>query len=176
MEQPNFVCIKYVKKAYFVCISYGKLNLYMEKKERFATAFETLRYMGKARTQVDIAIKMKSNKSSISQAMMGNEKYLTDNFLMRFNRAFDGIFNDEWLINGEGEMLAPNNIVNQTFNRGKNINTGSATHVGDEMSSASTILEEVVKLQTEQIGKLIDDNANRGAQIDKLIKLLADKL
>lgn len=148
----------------------------MNKKDRLVQAYETLRAMGIVHTQVDIAVKMNSNKSSISQAMQGNERYLTSNFLLRFNHSFNGIFNDSWLLLGEGEMLAPKAVVEQTFNSGKNVNSGTATNVGDTYQPSSASLEEVVKQQSEQIGKLIDDNAKRSEQIDKLINMLAEKL
>jgi hypothetical protein len=41
----------------------------------------------------------------VSSAFNGDEKCLTDRFLHRFNNAFCGIFNLDWLINGNGDML-----------------------------------------------------------------------
>lgn len=148
----------------------------MERNERLRQAFNYLRGNGIVHTQVDVADKMHSNKSTISQALKGNPKFLTDNLLRRFNRAFDGIFRDEWLLNGEGDMLVPNNVFNQTINNEKNVISGTATNVGGTHIATSTNLEEVVKQQSEQIGKLIDDNAKRSEQIDKLINMLVEKL
>lgn len=57
-------------------------------------------------TQKDIASKMGLKvTTNINYALKGNEKYLTDTFLGRFNKAFNNIFFLDWLIKGEGEML-----------------------------------------------------------------------
>lgn len=77
----------------------------MERVDRFKKAFEYLRYNGLATTQLDVAKKMGSQRSNISSALNGNERYLTDNLLAKFNEAFGGIFDVNWLINGEGSML-----------------------------------------------------------------------
>ena len=56
-------------------------------------------------TQKDIAEKMGAAIANVSRAFNGNERYLTEGFLKRFNTAFDGIFNEEWLLEGVGNML-----------------------------------------------------------------------
>lgn len=66
-------------------------------------AFEELKRRGLAHSQQDVADKMCVNKSNFSKAINGEP---SDSFLRRFNAAYDGIFNEEWLITGEGEMLS----------------------------------------------------------------------
>ena len=77
----------------------------MDRKERFHRAFEYLRGTGKVHTQTDLAKEMGSSRSNASAAYNGDPKFLTDNFLRRFNEAFDSVFNLQWLILGEGDML-----------------------------------------------------------------------
>ena len=77
----------------------------MEAKERIKKAYEYLRNNGMAHTQQDVADIMGVKKENISRAFNGNMKYLTPNFIGRFNNAFGGIFNTEWLIEEQGEML-----------------------------------------------------------------------
>lgn len=55
--------------------------------------------------QKDIAEKIKSNSTNVSYALNGNSRYLTDSFLKRTNKAFGSIFNESWLLTGEGDML-----------------------------------------------------------------------
>lgn len=50
-------------------------------------------------TQKDISIKMDMNVNTISQALKGNEKYLTDSFLKKFCLSFKTI-NEDWLLKG----------------------------------------------------------------------------
>lgn len=68
-------------------------------------AFDHLRSEGKVKTQKDVADTMNADPTSISQALNGNERYCSDKFLVRFNSAFDNMFNMAWLMTGRGEML-----------------------------------------------------------------------
>ena len=77
----------------------------MEAKERIKKAYEYLRNNGIVHTQQDVADIMGVKKENISRAFNGNMKYLTPKFIGRFNNAFGGIFNTEWLIEEQGEML-----------------------------------------------------------------------
>jgi transcriptional regulator with XRE-family HTH domain len=52
--------------------------------------------------QKEIADKLNANKVNISKALNGNEDYLTDSFIERFNTAFGSPFDKEWLLKGEG--------------------------------------------------------------------------
>ena len=77
----------------------------MDKKERIKEAYQYLRGRGIVHTQQDIANIMKKPKSNISRAFNGHEDYLTEGFLADFYKKFSNIFNEEWIINGEGPML-----------------------------------------------------------------------
>jgi len=76
----------------------------MDKKERFNKAFVFLKYENVIKTQNDVAKAMGASRSNISSALNGNEKILTDSFLLRFTNAFKQISLD-WLLNEEGPML-----------------------------------------------------------------------
>lgn len=73
--------------------------------ERILAAFSHLKSKGLVKTQQDVADMMGANKTTISQAFKGNETYLTDKFMSRFNSTFDDMFNIAWLLAGKGEML-----------------------------------------------------------------------
>lgn len=77
-----------------------------ERRNRIQNVFSYMRGCGMAKTQTDIAERMKASRSNVSAALNGDEKFLTDNFLRRLNKAYGGLFNDEWLISGTGNMLA----------------------------------------------------------------------
>ena len=76
----------------------------MSKKERFCEAFYFLKREGIFRTQIQAAQAMDASPSNISSALAGNERVLTDNFLLRFASAFKQI-SLEWLLHGTGNML-----------------------------------------------------------------------
>ncbi len=76
----------------------------MDRKYRINQAYAYLLSKGMVKDKKDVAVKMgyKSEKpSNIYSAFGGNEKYLTDDFLLRFNNAFGNIFDSHWL-RGEG--------------------------------------------------------------------------
>lgn len=77
----------------------------MDKKGRFSEAFNYLKDKGIVHTQKDVAKKMGSTSPNVSSAMKGVESVLTDNFLHRFNEAFGTVFDEQWLLTGEGSML-----------------------------------------------------------------------
>lgn len=83
------------------------------KLQRFEIAVEYLKNRGMIHRQKDIAIAMNASPASISGALAGSEKNLTDRFLARFNQSFGNTFRDDWLINGAGEMLSGQNLPNE---------------------------------------------------------------
>lgn len=40
-------------------------------------------------------------KESVSKAFSGNKSYLTNTFILKFNNAFDNMFNNDWLMEGK---------------------------------------------------------------------------
>jgi hypothetical protein len=79
----------------------------MEKKERFNKAFAYLKFKGIISKQKDLADLMGSSEATVSLALKGDPAALTARFLRRFNTAADNVFSLDWLLTGEGEMLAP---------------------------------------------------------------------
>lgn len=77
----------------------------MTRKERINKAYLYLKNKGIIHTQKDVAKTMGASASNVSSALSGVETVLTDKFMSRFNESFGGLFNDEWLLSGEGEML-----------------------------------------------------------------------
>ena len=74
------------------------------KVERLNEAFNYLRYNGLIATQKDLSDALGSSPSNISKALKGDERVLTDNFLVRFSDTFSDI-SSAWLLTGEGTML-----------------------------------------------------------------------
>lgn len=82
----------------------------LKKKLPIKVAFEHLRSKGIVHTQKDVCEMMGVSKENISRAFNGNERYLTPSFIQRFNSVFGHIFNEEYLLTGEGEMLRDSNV------------------------------------------------------------------
>lgn len=138
----------------------------MNKKDRFKEAYEYLRNKGIARTQKDIAAKMKTTAPNVSSALKGVESVLTDNFLMRFGDTF-GI-SIEWLLTGSGEMLAANVGTGNTIRQTGDSNV--ATIGRSETAGDSKALERENELLRDQIAELRAEKERYLAIIETLSK------
>lgn len=78
------------------------------KAERINKAVAYLKGEQIIKFQKDIMDAMKADKNTVSQALLGNDKYLTDSFIARFAEVFPDI-NADWLLTGKGNMLKTNN-------------------------------------------------------------------
>ena len=80
----------------------------MDKNVRFEKAVNYLKMIGEISKNEDVAVKMKADPSNVSRSIKGNPPP-SDRFLRRFCEAYSGIFNVDWLISEDGEMLLVNN-------------------------------------------------------------------
>lgn len=76
----------------------------MNKKDRLLDIFERLRYEKVLSTKKEFAERIGFDKTNLSSAFGGSEKYLTDNLFNKIADAFPQ-FDRVWLLTGEGEML-----------------------------------------------------------------------
>lgn len=78
----------------------------MTTKERLQMVYETLRNHGIVHTKKDLANLIGTSAPNVSNAFKGDERFLTNNFLSRLNKAVNYMFNQDWLLYDQGEMLA----------------------------------------------------------------------
>ena len=117
----------------------------MDRKERIDIAFRHLVNEKKVSTKKDVAILMSKKgkpNNNVYTALNGDERYLTDQFLMRFNNAFDNCFIYEWLRDGTGEMLRKTGDTSAIVNNGNNsivgyYNNGRDVIIGSNEKSGS---------------------------------------
>ena len=147
------------------------------KVKRIATAIDYLKSIGKVHKQQDIAEQMGATESSLSRALKGDVKYLTDKFIQRFNKAYGNIFNENWLMGGQCDMLADENeVAQQTANKQVQVNEYSLDFItaGGEAFS-SMIVRMMNEKQIAPYGLLADKDreiAELNRQIGKLEALL----
>lgn len=136
----------------------------MNKKERFVKAYSYLRGEGIINTQQDVADAMQASRSNVSMAMRGDEKVLTEKFLIRFAAAYPGAFNINWLLTGEGDMLAnQKNETVQPIDHSSLVNALLAAK-DETIESQRRELEKSDKL----IKSLMQQNADLRARIFQL--------
>lgn len=76
-----------------------------EMMKRFQDAYDYLYHNGSINSKTDLAKIMGAGRTSISYAYNGRPEYLNEKFLIKFSNAFPGVFNIDWLLTGDGEML-----------------------------------------------------------------------
>lgn len=74
------------------------------RAERLRKVFDYLVFSGVFTTRADFADAIGTNKTNLSSAMNGNEKYLSDSLFAKIHSVYDNI-SLQWLMTGEGEML-----------------------------------------------------------------------
>ncbi len=77
----------------------------ISRKERMNEAYQYLRNNGAVHTQKDLAEALQTTEPNVSNILKGKEKALTDNIFVRLTVAYPGIFNLNYLLTGEGELL-----------------------------------------------------------------------
>lgn len=129
----------------------------MDRKERFNEAYTYIKGQGTIRTQGDLAKSMSTTQPNVSSALKGVEAVLTDNFLRRFNEACGDVFQINWLLTGEGEMLrtqpsAPQPVPYTQNNEGceqvtqnGDINVISAEIIGKALNEVSEMRKALTK-------------------------------
>lgn len=103
----------------------------MNKKERINKAIEMLRFKGIFKSQKQLANILRKPEGNISRALKGDEKYLTNGFVTCFAEHFSDIIDKEWLLTGEGEMLAQPTATQSNEGNNNNNVVGDNNNVGN---------------------------------------------
>ncbi|TFD94641.1 hypothetical protein E2605_14810 [Dysgonomonas capnocytophagoides] len=129
-------------------------------KERLKKAFNHLKVLGLISNQQDLADKMKYARASVSKALNGHDGYLTDNFITEFCNKFPQIFNPNWLLTGEGEMLKDSQPAKPEEGEPSNYNILVQHLLSqlEKLEQANKELSETNKNLIEENKKLIADN------------------
>jgi transcriptional regulator with XRE-family HTH domain len=90
------------------------------KQERLKEVYNHLRSYFGIHTQIDFAEAIHVTRPALSSAMNGNEAYLTKNLFQKICAAYPGVFNLDYLLTGEGDLLtveenARNDAIKETF-------------------------------------------------------------
>lgn len=131
------------------------------KQERLREVYEYLRQHFGVHTQIDFAKVLGLTRPAISAAMNGNDAYLTDNLFKRICAAYQGVFNLDYLLTGNGQLLT----------------------IQEEVKSEQIEKESNPQLPLSYIDKLIaslekqvKDKDDQLADKDRIIKLLEQKI
>lgn len=76
-----------------------------ERQKRLIEVYEHLRKYYGIHTKTGFAEAIHYGRTSMSAAMNGDEKYLTDSLFKNICEAYKGVFNLDYLLTGEGQLL-----------------------------------------------------------------------
>ena len=77
----------------------------VSREKRLHEVFEHLRKFFGIHTQTDFAVALKYSRVYISSALNGNEKNLTDKLFEKICEAYPGVFDLNYLLTGDGQLL-----------------------------------------------------------------------
>lgn len=83
------------------------------KQERLIEVYEYARAHCGVHTKSEMAIRLHITQPAFSYAINGNEAYLTKNLFQKVCAAFPGIFNLDYLLTGQGELLIESNVQSE---------------------------------------------------------------
>lgn len=81
-------------------------NVVQEKQKRLTAVYDYLRSVGAVHSQAQFGKSIGKTASVVSKAMHGQEQSLTANLFTSIYRAYEPLFNLNWLLDGKGEMLS----------------------------------------------------------------------
>lgn len=149
------------------------------RQKRLHEAFEHLRKFFGIHTQTDFAEVLKYSRVYISSALNGNEKNLTDKLFTNICEAYPGVFNLNYLLTGEGDLLTlEEEVHNEEFEKQmtRQNNLPPAT---DQTYFMSKVIESIETSHAQQVASLNQQIATLNSQLadrKSIIDLQADKI
>lgn len=132
-----------------------------ERQKRLIEVYEHLRRYFGIHTKTGFAEALHYGRTSMSAAMNGDEKYLTDSLFKNICEAFPGVFDLDYLLTGNGQILTIQEEV-KSEQIEKESNPQQPSSYADKLIAS---LEKQVKDKDDQL-----------ADKDRIIKLLEQKI
>jgi transcriptional regulator with XRE-family HTH domain len=124
-----------------------------ERQKRLNEVYEHLRKFYGIHTQSDFANALRKSRNAITLALNGDEKYLTNKLFKNICEAYKGVFNLDYLLNGTGDLLTPQEDV-----------------------KSSEIEQAVMPSHDESLANLLELYAQRIRLVDDLRQSLKEEL
>ncbi len=131
------------------------------RKDRLNEVYEHLRNHFGIHTKTQFAAVLKITQPALSSAMNGNEAYLTDNLFKRICAAYQGVFNLDYLLTGNGQLLTIQ----------EEVKSGQIEKESNPQQTSSYIDKLIASLE-----KQVKDKDDQLADKDRIIKLLEQKI
>ncbi|GHT09020.1 hypothetical protein FACS189426_06150 [Bacteroidia bacterium] len=92
-----------------------------EKVDNLKEAYKYLRSIGKIHTKKEFSIEIDVDYTNLSSAFGGAERYLTDGLFRKICDKYDDIFNVDYFLTGNGDMIKGKNIQKNEVENNKGI-------------------------------------------------------
>jgi len=150
----------------------------VSREKRLHEVFEHLRKFFGIHTQTDFAVALKYSRVYISSALNGNEKNLTDKLFENICEAYPGVFNLNYLLTGEGQLLTIEEDV-KSEDIEKAINPTSQPQAIDytfliekAVEKATAYADKTISILEKQVSILEKDVEAKNEEIKRLTTLL----
>ena len=125
------------------------------RQKRLHEAYEHLRKFFGIHTQTDFAEVLKYSRVYISSALNGNEKNLTDKLFTNICEAYPGVFNLNYLLTGEGDLLTLEEEVHSNEFEKQVTQQNNLPPATDQTYIMSRVVESMLKPIQDAHDKLV---------------------
>ena len=154
-----------------------------ERQKRLKEVYEHLRKFYGIHTQSDFANALRKSRNSITLALNGDEKYLTDKLFKNICEAYKGVFNLNYLLTGEGDLLTLEEEVSTNEFEKQMTQQNNLPPATDQTYFMSKMFESMLKpieaAHAQQVASLNQQIADKQTIIDlqtDKIKSQADEI
>ena len=151
------------------------------KQERLKEVYNHLRSYFGIHTQIDFAESIRITRPALSSAMNGIEAYLTKNLFQKICAAYPGVFNLNYLLTGEGDLLTlEEEVHSEEFEKqaasvksSVSDSTTEQTYIMSKM--LETLLKPIESAHAETVAALNQQIAEKQSRIADLERTIAAK-
>ena len=142
------------------------------KQERLKEVYNHLRNHFGVHTQIDFAEAIRITRPALSSAMNGNEAYLTKNLFQKICAAYPGVFNLDYLLTGDGDLLTLEEEVRSNEFEKQMTQQNNIPPATDQTYFMSKVIESIETSHAQQVATLNQQIADKQTIID----LQSDKI
>lgn len=149
------------------------------KQERLKEVYNHLRNHFGVHTQIDFAEAIRITRPALSSAMNGNEAYLTKNLFQKICAAYPGVFNLDYLLTGDGDLLTLEEEVRSNEFEKQMTQQNNIPPATDQTYFMSKVIESIETSHAQQVASLNQQIATLNSQLadrKSIIDLQADKI
>lgn len=152
-----------------------------ERQKRLNEVYEHLRKFYGIHTQSDFANALRKSRNAITLALNGDEKYLTNKLFKNICEAYKGVFNLDYLLTGEGDLLTlEEEVHSEEFEKqAASVKSSAPDSTTEQTYIMSKMLETLLKpiesAHAETVAALNQQIAEKQSRIAALEQTIAAK-